>query len=124
MTDGTKGDGTLSERLANCYSGAVYDAMRYLGLPASVLPSEIRPLNPTDSLSGQVWTCEGGVEKGLDADTSLLGWTRLLSAAPKGSIVICQPNDSTVAHMGELSAETLRTRGIPGPCNNVITSFE
>jgi regulator of RNase E activity RraA len=28
--------------------------------------------------------------------------------------VICQPNDSTLAHMGELSAETLQYRGVRG----------
>ena len=29
-------------------------------------------------------------------------------------MVVCQPNDSTVAHMGELSAETLQLRGVRG----------
>ena len=30
------------------------------------------------------------------------------------SIIICQPNDSTLSHMGELSAETLAFRNIRG----------
>ncbi len=34
--------------------------------------------------------------------------------APKDHVIVCQPNDSTVAHMGELSAETLQMRGIRG----------
>ena len=38
----------------------------------------------------------------------------MLSAAPSGSVVVCQPNDSTIAHMGELSAETLKFRGVKG----------
>ena len=101
-------------RLARCYSGAVYDAMRELGLPPSVLPSDIRPVDPTKVLAGPVWTCEGRIEKGVGADASLLGWTRLLSAAPGGSVVVCQPNDSTIAHMGELSAEALMIRGVVG----------
>ncbi len=105
---------SLTERLARCYSGAVYDAMRELGLPAAALPSSIRPLDPKRSLVGPIWTCEGRPESGIDADTSLLGWTKLLSAAPFGSVVVCQPNDSTIAHMGELSAETLRLRGVTG----------
>jgi regulator of RNase E activity RraA len=29
-------------------------------------------------------------------------------------VLICQPNDSTVAHMGELSAETLKLKGVRG----------
>ena len=106
----------LSERLARCYSGAVYDALRELGIPASPLPSSIRPLDPRNPLplAGPVWTCEGRPDPGVNADESLLGWTRLLSAAPGGSVVVCQPNDSSIAHMGELSAEALRLRGVRG----------
>ncbi len=107
-------DRDRADRLVRCYSGAVYDAMRELGLPPSVLPSTIRPMDPTKALAGPVWTCEGRVDPGADADASLLGWTRLLSAAPGGSVVVCQPNDSTIAHMGELSAEALMIRGVAG----------
>jgi regulator of RNase E activity RraA len=88
--------------------------MRDLGLPPSALPSDIRPLDPKRPLVGPIWTAEGRPEPGIDADTSLLGWTRLLSAAPSGSVVVCQPNDDSIAHMGELSAETLRLRGVTG----------
>ncbi len=113
--DGSDGpDRELADRLARCYSGVVYDAMRELGLPPSVLPSSIRPLDPGRVLAGRVWTCEGRPDQGTDDNASLLGWTRLLSAAPGGSVVVCQPNDSTIAHMGELSAEALRKRGILG----------
>jgi 4-hydroxy-4-methyl-2-oxoglutarate aldolase len=38
----------------------------------------------------------------------------LLGKAPSGSVLVCQPNDSTIAHMGELSAETLNHRGVLG----------
>ncbi len=61
-----------------------------------------------------MWTCEGRPDEHADANESLLGWTRLLSAAPSGSVVVCQPNDSTIAHMGELSAEALLRRKILG----------
>ncbi len=37
-----------------------------------------------------------------------------LSKARPGTVLICQPNDSTVAHMGELSAETLKLKGVRG----------
>lgn len=104
----------LADRLARCYSGAVYDAMREVGLPPAVLPSSIRPIDPSSVLAGPVWTCAGRMDGTGDADSSLLGWTRLLSAAPSGSVVVCQPNDSTIAHMGELSAEALMLRGIRG----------
>ncbi len=47
-------------------------------------------------------------------DETYLAWTKFLGDIPAGSIGICQPNDHTVAHMGELSAETLKRRGIKG----------
>ncbi len=45
---------------------------------------------------------------------TLLAWTGLLSQAPAGSIWVSQPNDRVVAHMGELSAETLKNKGVRG----------
>ena len=100
--------------LESAYSGAVYDAMRELGLDAGILPNDIRPVDPTTSVVGKIWTCSGGIVDGLSQDDSLLSWTGMLSAAPSGSVVVCQPNDSTIAHMGELSAETLKFRGVKG----------
>ena len=100
--------------LEQAYTGAIYDAMRELGLPPGILPNDIRPVDADSRLAGRVWTCEGEMAEGLSADDSLLSWTGMLSAAEPGSVVICQPNDSTIAHMGELSAETLKFRGVKG----------
>jgi 4-hydroxy-4-methyl-2-oxoglutarate aldolase len=104
----------LSERLANCYSGALHDTLRDLGRTNCVLPSAIRPLDPERKLAGRVFTMEGHLEPGLDGHETLLRWTEFLSLAPADSVVVCQPNDSTIAHMGELSAETLQYRGVRG----------
>lgn len=100
--------------LASAYSGAVYDAMRELGLDHRILPKDIQPIDPDIPLVGKIWTCSGGIVEGISQDDSLLSWTGMLSAAPSGSVVVCQPNDSTIAHMGELSAETLKFRGVKG----------
>lgn len=100
--------------LESAYSGAVYDAMRELGLDDGILPNQIQPVDPNIPLVGKVWTCSGGIVEGISQDDSLLSWTGMLSAAPSGSVVVCQPNDSTIAHMGELSAETLKFRGVKG----------
>ena len=100
--------------LESAYSGAVYDAMRELGLDEGILPNDIQPIDPNIPLVGEVWTCSGGIVAGISQDESLLSWTGMLSAAPSGSVVVCQPNDSTIAHMGELSAETLKFRGVKG----------
>jgi 4-hydroxy-4-methyl-2-oxoglutarate aldolase len=104
----------LSARLEHCYSGAVYDVLRALSRPNQVLPSTIRPLDPSRKLAGSVFTVSGHLDPTLDAHQTLLHWTAFLSKAPAGSVVVCQPNDSTLSHMGELSAETLHFRGVRG----------
>lgn len=105
---------SLTERLAACYTGAVYDVLREMGHPDCVLPNSIRPLDPEKTLVGPVWTCSGRIDDSLTEHDSLLAWTGMLGEAPKGTVVVCQPNDSTLAHMGELSAETLKFRGVDG----------
>lgn len=105
---------SLTDRLARLYSGAVYDVLRAMGRPEQVLPPGIRPLEPSVTLAGPAFTVAGELDEALDPHDTLLAWTGFLSAAPHGSVVICQPNDATVSHMGELSAETLQARGVLG----------
>ncbi len=104
----------LADRLEQCYTGALYDVLRAMGYPCQVLPDTIRPLDPTRKLAGPVYTVSGHMDGRLDAHETLLQWTGLLSKAPSDTVVICQPNDSTLAYMGELSAETMLFRGVRG----------
>jgi regulator of RNase E activity RraA len=105
---------TLVERLERTYTGVIHDVMRGMGLTRFTLPPEIRPLFPEQTLAGEVATVEGRVDRSADAHTTLLEWTGLLSKARPGTVIICQPNDRTIAHMGELSAETLKLKGVKG----------
>ena len=114
MNTGINYHDNYGDRLEKCYSGAVYDTLRAMGLPDQLLPQSIRPLDPARVLAGRIFTVSGHVDTALDAHATLLEWTRLLSRAPGGSIVVCQPNDSTLAHMGELSSETFMHRGVRG----------
>lgn len=104
----------LTARLARCYTGAIHDVMREMGLSRFTLPGDIRPLQPEMVLAGPVFTVTGGPAAGADAHETLVAWTGLLSSAPAGHVWMSQPNDDTVAHMGELSAETLQRRGVRG----------
>ena len=104
----------LSERLGKCYTGAVYDVMRNMGYPDQLLPNTIRPMNLHHKIAGPVFTIAGNIDRTIDKDTSLLKWCEMLSKAPSGHVLICQPNDDTVAHMGELSAGTLSFKGVRG----------
>lgn len=103
-----------AERLEECYTGAVYDVLRAMGLRNQALPSTIRPLDPTKKLAGRIFTMSGRKDSTLDAHQTLLQWTAFLSKAPADSVVICQPNDSELSHMGELSSETLQFRKVRG----------
>ena len=104
----------LVERLKNCYTGAVYDVLRERGIKNTILPHSIKSIDPSKKLAGVIWTCSGEIDETLDKDASMLSWTNMLSKAPSNSVVICQPNDGTIAHMGELSAETLKYKGVKG----------
>jgi 4-hydroxy-4-methyl-2-oxoglutarate aldolase len=105
---------STTQRLAQCYTGVVHDVMRALGLRDFTLPPELRPLFPERRLAGPAFTIDGRVDANADPHDTLLAWTGLLSKAKAGHIWVSQPNDRVVAHMGELSAETLKNKGVLG----------
>ena len=102
----------LVEQLKHLYTGAVHDVLRSLGVTNFILPNHIRPLNPAQKMAGPIWTVSGKIDTTKTAHETLLGWTGLLSKAPRGHVVVCQPNNQEVALMGELSAETLQNKGV------------
>jgi regulator of RNase E activity RraA len=104
----------LTARLEACYTGVVHDVMRAMGLRDFTLPAEMRPIMPERTLAGPAFTIEGRADPDAGGHETLLAWTGLLSKAPSGSIWVSQPNDRIVAHMGELSAETLKNKGVRG----------
>jgi len=104
----------ITEQLEQCYTGVVSDMLRQEGIKNKVLPQNIRPLIAGQNLCGPIWTVSGHVDTTADAHETLLQWTGFLSKAPSGHVVVCQPNDERVAHMGELSSETFKLRGIKG----------
>ena len=105
---------SLLARLEACYTGIVHDVMRAAGMRDFTLPSSLRPLIPGRKICGPAFTVNGRVRPNADAHETLLAWTGFLSRAKPGHIAVIQPNDSVVAHMGELSAETLKGKGVQG----------
>lgn len=104
----------ISDRLAACYTGVVHDVMRKMGHRDFTLPPRLRPLMPEKAMAGPAFTILGKVDQRADAHETLLAWTGLLSKCPPGALWVNQPNDHTIAHMGELSAETLQDKGVRG----------
>jgi regulator of RNase E activity RraA len=104
----------LTNQLKHLYTGAVHDVLSGLGVQNFVLPTHIRSLNPDQKMAGPIWTVSGRMDTTKTPHETLLGWTELLSKAPMGHVVVCQPNNHEVALMGELSAETLQNKGVLG----------
>lgn len=95
-------------------SSVVYDVMKARGLDNCVLPPDIRPLNARTRITGRAFTINGHETQTLTADETLLRWSSMLSAIPRGTIAVCQPNTRAIALMGELSANALRIKGVQG----------
>ena len=108
----------LCSRLEKCYSGAVYDALRERGIRDSVLPQDIRPLDDSVVLAGPVFTVKGSPKPNIGDEASLASWTEFLSAAPEDHVVVADGATGSIALMGELSAETLKARGVRGYVTN------
>jgi regulator of RNase E activity RraA len=104
----------LTARLRRCYAAAVHDVLRTLGHERCVLPPGIKPLDPARKLAGEVYTVSGHMDRTRAPHDTLVQWTGLLSKAPAGKVLVCQPNTHEIALMGELSAETLHARGVLG----------
>jgi 4-hydroxy-4-methyl-2-oxoglutarate aldolase len=114
MQDSTQDWQILSNRLGECYTGAVYDVMREFGFKNCVLPHGIRALDPETSVAGRVFTMQGRPDPNCTVHESVMRWTEFLSDAPQGHVIVCQPHNHSLALMGELSAETLHLRGVRG----------
>jgi len=85
-----------------------------MGAERFVLPPAIKAIAPGTRLAGPVWTVDGHIDRTKSRDETLLGWCTLLAQAPRGHVVVCQPNNHDIALMGELSAQTLAARGVLG----------
>jgi 4-hydroxy-4-methyl-2-oxoglutarate aldolase len=104
----------LAARLLNCYAAAVHDVLRGMGHGHCVLPPAIKALDPEKKLAGEIYTVSGHIDFTREPHDTLVQWTGLLSKAPIGKVLVCQPNTHDIALMGELSAETLNFRGVRG----------
>jgi regulator of RNase E activity RraA len=88
--------------------------MKDMGLALRVLPRNIVGLERTMKAAGPVFTVRGRPDPTLDKHTSLYEWAGLLSRAPTGHVVVCQPQDDTRALFGGLSAEALALKNVRG----------
>ncbi len=104
----------LCARFGRLYTGAVTDVLDQLGHRSQTLPHTILPLRPGMRTAGIAYPVLGRPRSGHDHDRALRAFLRMLGEAPRDSVLVCQSNDDTAAHLGELSVIALRARGCRG----------
>jgi len=105
----------LIERLtAIPYTGAISDILDEMDQRRQVLPHAIHAIDPGLTVVGQAFTVIGEPATGLSRDEYFLPYLKMLGSLAPGDVIVSQPNDLTVAHFGELSAETAKSRGARG----------
>jgi regulator of RNase E activity RraA len=93
------------------YTGAISDILDEMGMRQHVLPHAIRAMEPGSTIVGRALTVLGEPAEGLSRDDYFLSYLSMLGSVKPGDVIVTQPNDLTVAHFGELSAETAKLRG-------------
>jgi regulator of RNase E activity RraA len=104
----------LAERLDALNTSLVHDVIKDRGLAIRVLPRTIVGIERHMKAAGPVFTVHGRPDPRLDKHASLYAWAGVLSRAPAGHVVVCQPQDDTRALFGGLSAEALKIKGVRG----------
>jgi 4-hydroxy-4-methyl-2-oxoglutarate aldolase len=85
-----------------------------LGLPTQTLPPGIAPLAPAMRVAGPAFAVEGRPHPGHEYEPSIRRILELLGAVPTGHVAVYATNDTSCAQFGELSATSLKARGVTG----------
>ena len=105
----------LEDRLAAIpYTGAISDIMDEMGFTNQVLPHQIQAIQRGQTLAGRAMTVQGELVSSLDPEIIFIPFLKMLGDLRPGDVIVSQPNDNTVAHIGELSCETAKYRGARG----------
>jgi 4-hydroxy-4-methyl-2-oxoglutarate aldolase len=118
------GPAALAERFSALYTGALTDVLDRRGLMHQTLPTHLAPLRPGMRLAGPAWPTLGRPSPGVDYESSIRKMLEMLGAVPEHHVVVYQTNDTSSAHLGELSVTSLQARGcrgavIEGGCRDV-----
>jgi 4-hydroxy-4-methyl-2-oxoglutarate aldolase len=104
----------LCIRYARIYTAAITDVLDKRGYYNQTLPHDIVPLAPDTRLSGVAFPASGKQSRNTDTDAAVRAFLTLLGAVPRDAVLVIQANDHVAAHFGELSAVTMKARGVRG----------
>jgi 4-hydroxy-4-methyl-2-oxoglutarate aldolase len=114
----------LRRRFDTLYTGAVTDVLDRLGLRRQTLPASLAPLAAGSRLAGPAYPVRGEPRADADYEATVRGVLEMLGSVPSGHVAVYETNDTSSAHLGELSVTSLRSRGcagavIDGGCRDV-----
>src|ERR671927_1580922 len=104
----------LARRFSALYTGALTDVLDRRGHLQQTLPPELLPLRPGTRLAGPVYPVLGRPLPGHDYDASIRAVLEMLGSVRPGHVAVYETNDRVSAHLGELSATSLASRGCAG----------
>src|SRR3954452_20851985 len=104
----------LARRFSSVYTGALTDVLDRHGYLQQTLPPAIAALQPGMRLAGPVYPVIGRPRPGHDYDTSIRLILEMLGSVAPEHVAVYQTNDRASAHLGELSATSLASRGCAG----------
>jgi 4-hydroxy-4-methyl-2-oxoglutarate aldolase len=105
---------SLAERFGEVYTGAITGVLDRRGYLQQTLTSDIAPLRPGMGLAGPAFPIEGRPHPEHNYDASIRKILDMLGAVPPGYVAVYRTNDTSSAHLGELSVTSLMSRGCAG----------
>jgi len=100
--------------VSGLYTAAVADVLDSLGLRHQTLPHDIAALARGMRLAGPAFAIEGRPREDAPYDPAIRLVLELLGAVPPGHVAVYATGDQKCAQFGELSATSLKARGVAG----------
>jgi regulator of RNase E activity RraA len=104
----------LCERYEALYTGVVADVLDDYGYEDQTLGHRIEPLDRDMRAAGIAYPAVGRANRSVDPDRQVRRFLRMVDEAPEDSMLVMNTNDTTAAHIGELTTTALENNGCRG----------
>lgn len=104
----------LCERYEELYTGVVADVLDDYGFEDQTLDHRIKPLTRDMCAAGIAYPAVGRANRSVDPDRQVRRFLEMVDGAPEDSMLVLNTNDTTAAHIGELTTTALDNNGCRG----------
>jgi len=112
---------SIVSQLGSLYSAVVCDILDHLGYPDQALPTEIRPLTPTKTLAGRVFTARAEAVDAVPAEPYKLEIEAVDRMQAGDVFVVSAGRDRTCGFWGELLTTACLYKGVRGVLMDACT---